>query len=87
MAEGKTAPRQLEDGEHFSKGVRFDQKDKVSTSSSGLGEAISVEENSYERFYHWLSCICVVTFDLELGQALEVGYRVLHHYQHTLRLV
>ena len=87
MAEGKTAPRQLEDGEHLSRDVRPDQKDKVSTSSSGPGESTSVEENSYERFYHWLSCICVVTFDLELGQALEVGCRVLHNHQHTLKLV
>ena len=27
----------------------------------------------WDNFYHWLCCVCVVTFDLELGQALEVG--------------
>ena len=27
----------------------------------------------WDTFYHWLCCVCVVTFDLELGQALEVG--------------
>ncbi|XP_066258948.1 protein DENND6B [Euwallacea similis] len=31
-------------------------------------------ENSWEGFTNWLHCICVVTFDLELGQALEVKY-------------
>ena len=29
-------------------------------------------DESWERFSHWLCCVCVVTFDLELGQALEV---------------
>lgn len=28
--------------------------------------------NNWEGFHNWLYCICVVTFDLELGQALEV---------------
>ncbi|CAL2042019.1 unnamed protein product [Caenorhabditis brenneri] len=28
----------------------------------------------WDRFRDWLHCICVVTFDLELGQALEVIY-------------
>ena len=27
---------------------------------------------SWENFSHWLCAVCVVTFDLELGQALEV---------------
>ena len=27
----------------------------------------------WEKFHHWMCCICVVTFDLELGQALEVS--------------
>ena len=26
----------------------------------------------WDTFHSWLQCICVVTFDLELGQALEV---------------
>lgn len=26
----------------------------------------------WARFSAWLECVCVVTFDLELGQALEV---------------
>ena len=27
---------------------------------------------SWELFSNWACCVCVVTFDLELGQALEV---------------
>ena len=27
---------------------------------------------SWENFSHWVCCACVVTFDLELGQAMEV---------------
>jgi len=26
----------------------------------------------WDRFGNWLHCVCVVTFDLELGQAMEV---------------
>lgn len=26
----------------------------------------------WDRFSRWVYCICVVTFDLELGQAMEV---------------
>ncbi|KAI8478766.1 Protein dennd6a [Branchiostoma belcheri] len=28
----------------------------------------------WDRFSNWLHCICVVTFDLELGQAMELVY-------------
>jgi hypothetical protein len=27
----------------------------------------------WDRFRDWIHCIAVVTFDLELGQTLEVG--------------
>ena len=27
---------------------------------------------SWDNFSNWVCCVCVVTFDLELGQALEV---------------
>lgn len=27
----------------------------------------------WDRFSAWLHCVCVVGFDLELGQAVEVG--------------
>jgi len=26
----------------------------------------------WDKFAEWLHCMCVVTFDLELGQAMEV---------------
>jgi len=37
--------------------------------------AYAMEEVTYakwERFNNWVHCICIVTFDLELGQAIEV---------------
>lgn len=37
-----------------------------------MGDALEVAP--WERFSGWVHCICVVTFDLELGQALEVIY-------------
>ncbi|KAJ8923572.1 hypothetical protein NQ315_010151 [Exocentrus adspersus] len=30
-----------------------------------------LKETTWDGFHNWLYCICVVTFDLELGQALE----------------
>ena len=27
----------------------------------------------WDRFNRWITCFCVVTFDLELGQAMEVS--------------
>lgn len=26
----------------------------------------------WDRFHEWINCICVITFDLELGQTIEV---------------
>ncbi|XP_069764407.1 protein DENND6B isoform X8 [Narcine bancroftii] len=37
--------------------------------SSALGSALP-----WDRFSAWLECVCVVTFDLELGQAIELVY-------------
>lgn len=31
----------------------------------------------WARFSSWLECVCVVTFDLELGQAIEVPVTLL----------
>lgn len=37
------------------------------------GEAVDMAVGcNWERAAEWLTAICVVTFDLELGQALEV---------------
>ena len=30
----------------------------------------------WDRFSNWLHCVCVVTFDLELGQAMEVNEKL-----------
>lgn len=32
----------------------------------------------WDRFRRWVTCFCVVTFDLELGQALEVSTTSVH---------
>lgn len=32
----------------------------------------TLHTNVTERLSQWIHCICVVTFDLELGQAMEV---------------
>lgn len=29
-------------------------------------------QKKWNRFAEWMHCVCVVTFDLELGQAMEV---------------
>ena len=39
----------------------------------GEGDA-KAERELWENFSNWACCLCVVTFDLELGQALEVQY-------------
>lgn len=31
-----------------------------------------------EKFQDWIHCICVVTFDLELGQSMEVRHFHFH---------
>lgn len=30
----------------------------------------------WDRFSSWIHCICIVTFDLEVGQAIEVSERL-----------
>lgn len=47
----------------------------MTSSIHNYGVEVSAEEkefqNVWNRFSEWLHCICVVTFDLELGQAME----------------
>ena len=44
-------------------------------SSDNVSEGASAGSGvSWERFSQWVACVCVVTFDLELGQAMEVSY-------------
>lgn len=33
---------------------------------------ITLQPKELQRLSEWIHCICVVTFDLELGQAMEV---------------
>ena len=42
----------------------------------------------WDRFSNWLHCACVVTFDLELGQAMEVRFDMIcvHDVYSFLRL-
>lgn len=39
----------------------------------------------WERFHNWVHCMCIVTFDLELGQAIEVpSYYILYLIFNTI---
>lgn len=42
---------------------------------SSANRATRTPAAPWARFSAWLECVCVVTFDLELGQALEVSAR------------
>ncbi|XP_028609558.1 protein DENND6B isoform X1 [Grammomys surdaster] len=44
------------------------------STSSGRAARTGTPEIPWARFSAWLECVCVVTFDLELGQALELVY-------------
>ena len=43
-----------------------------SRGADGLAAPQQPGDVIYPNLSHWISCFCVVTFDLELGQALEV---------------
>jgi len=48
-------------------------------SPKSLDNTCISEESStlpWDRFSNWIHCICIVTFDLEVGQAIEVRLRV-----------
>lgn len=48
----------------------------MASGSSNITDDAKTERNfkPWERFSAWIHAICIVTFDLELGQALEVAY-------------
>lgn len=53
--------------------------DPFDSSGSQLTETEKAAKNTnsplpWARFSSWLECVCVVTFDLELGQAIELVY-------------
>ncbi|VDN35582.1 unnamed protein product [Gongylonema pulchrum] len=41
---------------------------------SGAGSGDALDTPPWENFGRWIYCICVVTFDLEVGQSIEVVY-------------
>ena len=71
---------------------RADSKTLASQlSSDNVSEGASAGSGvSWERFSQWVACVCVVTFDLELGQAMEVseaaGYLQLNGFSLSLSL-
>ncbi|XP_030633036.1 protein DENND6A isoform X3 [Chanos chanos] len=63
-----------------------DQDARISPAEEMPGDGPGEEESDplllpWDRFSAWLHCICVVGFDLELGQAVEVIYP--HHSKLT----
>lgn len=45
---------------------------KCSTNKVQNDEVNQTFANKWDRFAEWIHAICIVTFDLELGQAIEV---------------
>lgn len=61
---------------------RFDGQNK--NTESKVRNALS--SVPWARFSAWLECVCVVTFDLELGQAIEVSGCEGYIYPHAVVL-
>ena len=62
-----------------SKEAGYETRDSVSSSES-LDEQISSSKDPvcmFDNLSHWICCVCIVTFDLELGQAIEVSILVI----------
>lgn len=38
------------------------------------GSRETLQSKEWQRLSEWIHCLCVVTFDLELGQAMEVFF-------------
>ncbi|XP_051544084.1 protein DENND6B isoform X2 [Myxocyprinus asiaticus] len=51
----------------------FDSSDSQKGASKAAAINVEITE-PWSRFSAWLECVCVVTFDLELGQAIELVY-------------
>lgn len=47
--------------------------DLLQPSTTSHDDENNQNRTSMPRFAEWLHCICLVTFDLELGQAMEVS--------------
>lgn len=53
---------------------------KEKSSKKILDNNSSTKPILWEQFSNWIHCICVVTFDLELGQAIEVRTAIICFY-------
>ncbi|XP_050414225.1 protein DENND6B isoform X2 [Patella vulgata] len=54
--------------------VRKMEEDNIERAPADENMAISPTILPWDKFSNWLHCACVVTFDLELGQAMELIY-------------
>jgi len=52
----------------------MDGNDEAIAAKLRLRDSYSVDLPPLERFNDWIRCVCVVTFDLELGQVIETIY-------------
>ncbi|MBN3288828.1 DEN6B protein, partial [Polyodon spathula] len=52
----------------------FESNEPRSYFKSEQNSEVSARRLPWARFSSWLECVCVVTFDLELGQAIELVY-------------
>ena len=50
----------------------------VGGGEGGGGGGGDLERETWELFSNWVCCVCIVTFDLELGQALEVNMQLAY---------
>lgn len=51
------------------------------TPDEGVAKLIEPPARSWEKFSQWVCCVCIVTFDLELGQTIEVTGTIIPFYQ------
>lgn len=51
------------------------------TPDEGVAKLIEPPARSWEKFSQWVCCVCIVTFDLELGQTIEVIGTIIPFYQ------
>lgn len=54
---------------------KFEETGEINLQNDIEEEYDKCNEAAWKFFTNWIHCICVVTFDLELGQALEVNKR------------
>ncbi|ETN66272.1 hypothetical protein AND_001918 [Anopheles darlingi] len=53
---------------------QHEEENNSKTPPSLVGSDETALVGTWDRFSEWLHCICIVTFDLELGQAMELIY-------------